>query len=109
MKSTVSLLVRLLIAKVEDEQGLLRIFRETPVIQNDSSFRCRTWLADALMRISRAEPKVVGTSELDWTTVEHEARRYVEEKIAAGRYQESNRVLEPKPTWDMTVHKETIP
>lgn len=108
MKSTNTLLARLVIAKIENEKELLRILRETVVIQNDPSFRCRTWMADALSRISKADPKVVGTSELDWSKIERLARRYVEDKVAAGRYLEAERMLKPKPTWDMMEQREII-
>ncbi|GAO15684.1 hypothetical protein UVI_02019010 [Ustilaginoidea virens] len=109
VKSTSNLLARFIIAKIEDKQGLLRILRKTAVTQGDPNFRCRTWMADALSRISRAEPKVVGTSELDWSRIEREARRYVEKKVAEGRYREAERMMEPKPTWDMLQQKEVIP
>ncbi|KAG5918836.1 hypothetical protein E4U42_006725 [Claviceps africana] len=108
VKCTVNLLVRILVAKIEDEKGLLTILRETPVIQDDPSFTCRTWLADALMRISKAEPKVTGTSQLDWDKIEIKSRRYVEQKVAAGRYRDETQVLGPKPTWDLTSQKEII-
>ncbi|KHO00644.1 uncharacterized protein MAM_01422 [Metarhizium album ARSEF 1941] len=109
LKSTNNLLARLVVAKVEDEKHLLKTLRETAVIQDDFNFRCRTWMADALYRISKAEPRVVGTSELDWSRIEQNARRYVENKVAAGRYLEAERMLEPKPTWDMMEQREIIP
>ncbi|KAG6010729.1 hypothetical protein E4U54_008340 [Claviceps lovelessii] len=108
VKYTVNLLARVLVAKIEDEKRLLKILRETPVIQGDTSFTCRTWLVDALVRIDKADPKVVGTSELDWDKIEKLARNYVETKIDAGRYREQDQVLRPKPTWDMTSNKEII-
>ncbi|KAG5979464.1 hypothetical protein E4U55_005137 [Claviceps digitariae] len=109
VKCTIKLLVRILIAKIEDEQSLLKILRETPIIQDDPNFTCRTWLVDALRRISNAEPKVVGTSELDWSKIEDKGRKYVEEKIAADRYRDQDQILGPKPTWDLTSGKEIIP
>ncbi|KID93386.1 hypothetical protein MAJ_10653, partial [Metarhizium majus ARSEF 297] len=109
VRSTVSLLARIVIAKIEDEKRLLKILRKTTIIQDDPDFRCRTWMADALSRIAKADPKVVGTSELDWKKIERKARRYVEKKVAEGRYLEVDRMLEPKPTWDMMEQKEIIP
>jgi len=108
VRGTVNLLARILIAKIEDEKGLLKIMEETPVVQDDPSFTCRSWLIDVLMRMSKADPKVVGTSELDWGNIEVQARKYVEEKIAAGRYLEQDQILGPKPTWDMTGQKEIV-
>ncbi|KAG6002308.1 hypothetical protein E4U21_003260 [Claviceps maximensis] len=109
VKCTVNLLARILIAKIEDEAGLLRILRETPVVQNDRSFTCRTWLVDAFRRIWEANPRVVGTSELDWSKIEARGREYVEEKLASGRYGTGTNSMAPKPTWDMINHKEIIP
>ncbi|KAG6036648.1 hypothetical protein E4U41_005572 [Claviceps citrina] len=109
VQCTFNLLARLVIAKIEDEKRLLEIFRETAIVQDDPNFRCRTWMADVLSRISRAEPRVVGTSDLDWGRIEQRARGYVGKKIAEGRYLESGRALKPKPTWDMMEKKETIP
>ena len=108
MKSTSNLLARLLVAKIEDEKRLLKILRKTAVVQDDPNFRCRTWMSDALLRIAEAEPKVVGTSELNWSKIERKARRYVEKKTASGRYLEAERMLEPKPTWDMMEQKEIV-
>lgn len=86
VKSTASLLARFVIAKIENEKRLLKILRKTAIIQGDPNFRCRTWIADALSRISKAEPKVIGTSELDWNKIERNARRYIEKKVAEGRH-----------------------
>lgn len=106
MKATNTLLARIVIAKIEDKKRLLRLLRETRVVQNDPNFRCRTWVSDALLRISNSKPSVVGTSELDWDKIERKARRYVEKKTAAGRYLEADRMLDPKPTWNLMEEKE---
>ncbi|KAM3449257.1 hypothetical protein MY3296_007115 [Beauveria thailandica] len=108
VRSTATLLARMMIAKIEDKEQLLKILRNTPVVQNDPQFRCRTWVSDALSRISNSEPSVVGTSELCWDVIEQKARRYVERKAAAGRYSDVGRVLDPKPTWDMIKEKEVM-
>ncbi|PQK16046.1 hypothetical protein BB8028_0006g03670 [Beauveria bassiana] len=106
VKATNTLLARIVIAKIEDKKRLLRLLRETRVVQNDPNFRCRTWVSDALLRISNSKPSVVGTSELDWDKIERKARRYVEKKTAAGRYLEADRMLDPKPTWNLMEEKE---
>ena len=106
--STNNLLARLVIAKIEDEKRLLKILKRTAIKHGDPNFRCRTWMADALSRISKAEPRAVGTSELDWNKIERKGRRYVEKKAAEGRYLEAERMAEPKPTWDMMEQKEIV-
>ncbi|OAR01096.1 hypothetical protein LLEC1_05445 [Akanthomyces lecanii] len=108
VRSTNSLLARIVIAKIEDKKRLLKILRQTPVVQSDPDFRCRTWIADTLLRPANSESSVVGTSQLNWDKIERKARRYVEKKAAAGRYSEAGRMLEPKPTWDMMEQKELV-
>ena len=108
VRSTVNLLVRVLIAKVEDERRLVEIFRNIPVVQNDPEWRCRTWLANALDAI-KADGKAVGTSELDWSKIEKVAREYVATKVASGRYERGVDLKLPKPTWDMLAEKEIVP
>lgn len=108
VRATNNLLARLLIAKIENEQHLVDIFRKIPVIQNDPNWRCRSWVANALAEIARVD-KVVGRSELDWQKIEATARQYVGEKTVAGRYQNIEDMLKARPTWDMLENKETVP
>lgn len=108
VQSTNNLLARILIAKIEDEERLVNIFRSIPVTQNDPNWRCRTWVANALAEILR-DGKALGTSELNWQKIEETAREYVSKKTAAGRYQNVADILKPKPTWDMLENKEIIP
>jgi hypothetical protein len=63
VQSTVNLLARFLIAKIEDEELLIAIFRNVRVVQNDPNWRCRTWVAHVLRDLAR-DGKAVGTSEL---------------------------------------------
>ncbi|KAL4810738.1 hypothetical protein BDV18DRAFT_155350 [Aspergillus unguis] len=107
VRTTTTLLARLLIAKIEDEERLVRIIRSIPVLQNDPNWRCRTWLANALEAIAR-DGKAVGTSLLDWTKIEPTARRYVADKNSAGRYQSAEKLAGPRPTWDMILDKEIV-
>ena len=59
IQNTNSLLVRVMIGKVEDLARLITILRSIPVIQNDPGWRCRTWCANALAAIA-ADGKAVG-------------------------------------------------
>lgn len=107
VRSTTTLLARVLIAKVEDEKRLVEIFRNTPVVQDNPNWRCRTWVAHALSRIMK-DGNAVGTAQLDWGKIEALAREYVAEKTAAGRYLEVTTITQPKPTWDMLERKEVV-
>lgn len=108
VRSTNSLLARILIAKIEDEQRLVALLRQLPVVQGDPSWRCRTWVASALSGIAE-DRACVGTAELDWSKIEVTARRYVAGKTAGGRYEHSADMTKPKPTWDMIENKEIVP
>lgn len=108
VKTTASLLARIMIAKVEDEKRLIEIFRATPVVQNDPNWRCRTWVADALTRIAQ-DGHAVGTAELDWVKIEAFAREYVAKKASSGRYGYGADMSQPKPTWDMIEGREAVP
>ncbi|KAJ8125316.1 hypothetical protein O1611_g8323 [Lasiodiplodia mahajangana] len=108
VKNTTNLLIRVLIAKVEDEKCLTKIFRTTPVVQGDPNWRCRTWIADALSRIAK-DGKCVGTAQLDWSKIEAVARKYVAEKTAAGRYSDVRILMQPKPIWDILEGREILP
>ncbi|KAK4148703.1 hypothetical protein C8A00DRAFT_47513 [Chaetomidium leptoderma] len=107
VRSTVNLLARILVAKIEDEARLVEILRSTPIVQGDSESSCITWLADALRRI-REDGKAVGTSQLDWARIEPLAREYVAEKKAGGRYGQGADMSLPKPTWDLLKDKEIV-
>jgi len=107
VKSTNNLLARIMIAKIDDKERLVNIFRTIPVIQLDPNWRCRTWVANALEAIEK-DGKCVGTSQLDWSVVEAKAREYVAQKTAAGRYDDYADILGPKPTWDMLDDKEIV-
>jgi len=108
VQNTNTLLIRVMIGKVENLERLLGIFRSIPVVQNDPGWRCRSWCANALAAIAK-DGKAVGTSVLDWQRIELAARRYVGEKSAQGRFATSELLLRPKPTWNLLENKEIIP
>ncbi|KAF2846103.1 hypothetical protein T440DRAFT_542719 [Plenodomus tracheiphilus IPT5] len=97
VRTTNSLLARILIAKIEDEQRLIALLRGLPVVKNDSNCRCRTWIANVLAEIAK-DGKCVGTAELGWAKIEAFARQYVRDKTASGLYQSMADLMKPKPT-----------
>lgn len=107
VQNTNSLLARILVAKVEDKQRLIALLRRLPVVQNNPAWRCRTWIASALVEIVK-DGKCVGTAELDWQKIEAFARKYVGDKTASGRYGAGADMTKPKPTWDMLENKESV-
>lgn len=107
VRYTINLLTRVLVAKVEDLPRLVTILRSLPVVQGDPNWRCRTWIANALAVLAR-DGKALGTSELNWQSIEVTARHYVAQKAAAGRYQHVEDMLKPKPTWDLLENRESV-
>ena len=59
VQNTTSLLVRVMIGKVENLARLITILWSIPVIQNDPGWRCRTWCANASAAIA-ADGEAVG-------------------------------------------------
>lgn len=108
VRNTNSLLARILIAKVVDEERLIKIFRSIPIVQDDPNWRCRTWVTHALKVIAE-DGKAVGTSQLDWEKIEATARDYVGQKTTSGRYQKVEDLMGPKPTYDILQGQETVP
>ena len=107
VQNTNTLLVRVIIGKVENLNRLLEIFRSVSVVQNDPGWRCRSWCADALAAIAN-DGEALGTSVLHWQRIEQAARRYVGEKTAQGRFATSALLLRPKSTWDLSENKEIV-
>lgn len=107
VRTTNSLLARILIAKIEDHQRLIELLRCLPVVQGDLNWRCRTWVGIALAEIAK-DGKCVGTAELSWSKIETFARQYVGRKTAAGRYRSAADMSKSKPTWDMLENKESV-
>ncbi|KAL4793603.1 hypothetical protein BDV19DRAFT_391029 [Aspergillus venezuelensis] len=96
VRTTTTLLARVLVAMIENQERLVSIIRSIPIIQNDPNWRCRTWLANALEAIAK-DSKAVGTSELDLRKIEPTARRYVADKTSAGRYESAANLAGPRP------------
>ncbi|KAH7248414.1 kinase-like domain-containing protein [Fusarium solani] len=108
VRTTGNLLVRILIAKVRDEERLANIFRNVPIVQDDPNWRCRSWVANALAAV-KEDGRAVGRAELDWGNIENVARRYAGEKTEAGRFRDVALAQMPKPTWDMLENREIVP
>lgn len=108
VRTTASLLARVLIAKIDDEKRLVEIMRGAPVVQDNPNWHCRTWVADVLSRLAE-DGRAVGTAKLGWGKIEAQARQYVAEKTAAGRYGRDMDADAPRPTWDMLDEREVVP
>jgi hypothetical protein len=96
-----------MVAKIEDEARLIRILESIPIVQNNPEWRCRTWVANALVAI-QADGRAVGTSQLSWQEIERAGRDFVGAKAQAGRYRDQALWDAPRPMLDLIAGKEII-
>lgn len=123
IKCPARMYARILIAKIEDEDRLEQLMRELPKPQAKegdpvamalhNSYDSQIWVSEVLDKLAsmRRKKRIVGTAVLDWRRIEQTARRFVAEKMAIDRYNESylreTQHRLPKPTWDLLLDKET--
>lgn len=105
---TSMLLVRVLVGKVEQGDRLKAILRSIPIRQGQPGWNCVGWIKEALEKI-KADGRVVGTSVLDWETVDKEAMAYCQRKKDQHRFDgQGNFDTEKAPTYDLIQRKEVI-
>ncbi|RAL17364.1 uncharacterized protein BO97DRAFT_409809 [Aspergillus homomorphus CBS 101889] len=82
---TSMLLVRVMIAKIENRARLAEILRRTPIRQGQAGWNCVSWVKEALERLT-AKWKVLGTNVVEWETVRHAAMDYCQQKKNQHRF-----------------------
>ncbi|KAJ6783846.1 hypothetical protein PWT90_08014 [Aphanocladium album] len=123
IKCPARMYARILVAKIANEDRLEQVMREIPrpaAVEGDPAamaihdgYDSQVWMSQVLDKLASMPKKVrpVGKAVLDWWLIERTARRYVAEKMASDRYNETYlRETEhrlPKPTYDMLLGKET--
>lgn len=108
MARTASLLVRIVVAKVTDMDRLRAAIRSVPIVQNDLSWTCITWLKNALEAV-QADGKAVGTSQLDWEIVRRTAKSYIQGKKDAHRFDgKSDFDMTKTATYDLLEGREIV-
>jgi hypothetical protein len=107
MLPTQMILVRILIAKVEDKARLAQILRQVPV-RREEGWNCVAWVKEALLLVKNSKG-VVGTSMVDWEDVRDAALTYCQQKRDQHRFDGSKVWAEDRvPTFDLLQDKETI-
>jgi hypothetical protein len=102
------LLVRIMIAKVEDNRQLVSILRSTPVRQGEPRWNCVSWLKEALVKL-HADKKALGTSVTDWETVRDGAMTYCQKKKDEHCFDgKGDFKLRKVPTYDLIEQKEVV-
>lgn len=100
------LFVRVLVGKVEQGDRLKEILRSIPIRQGQPGWNCVGWIKEALEKI-KADGRVVGTSVLDWETVDKEAMAYCQ-RINIGLTGRGILTPEKAPTYDSIQRKEVM-
>jgi hypothetical protein len=81
-----TILVRIMLAKVENTHKLAPLLRQVPVGQREEGgWNCVAWVREALLRIERSEG-VVGTRVLGWEDVREAALSYCRQKRDQRRF-----------------------
>jgi len=107
--ATSMLLVRVLIAKVENKDRLISILRNTPIRQGVVGWNCVGWVKEALESLA-ADGKALGTSVTEWTVVRNAAMEYCDRKKKEHRFDgRGSYDMNKAPTYDLIEKKETMP
>ncbi|TEA14215.1 hypothetical protein C8034_v003665 [Colletotrichum sidae] len=103
------LLIRIVIAKVEDKHRLVSIFDETPLRPEVSGWNCVAWVEEGFDRVLQ-DGRTIGTSADSWKSVRDTAMWYVTKKKAEHRFDGTGTYDPTKaPTWDMLESRELLP
>lgn len=105
---TQMILVRILIAKIENTDRLAQLLREVPVKQGQQDWNCVSWVKEALSQLEVSNG-ILGTSVIQWEAVRNAAMSYCQRKRDQRRFDsgtgyDTTRV----PTFDLIQGKETI-
>lgn len=108
MAPTQMILVRVLIAKIEDTKGLAQVLEQVPIRQEQQGWNCVLWIKEALSELQAAK-NVIGTSVLEWEAVRNAAMSYCQQKRDEHRFDNTVEVDKSRvPTFDLIQGKETI-
>lgn len=110
MTPTNMILVRIMIGKVSNTDGLIKILRDVPVDNTKPEFNCVTWVKIGLESLASSE-NVMGTCNLDWKAVRDVCMAYCQRKRDQRRFDGNNTEVDKSkvPTYDLLERKETIP
>jgi hypothetical protein len=114
MLPTNKLLVRILVAKIADEDGLRALLaNHVPMRPEQEGWNCVGWVQEAFEKASSHEPPVLETiAGGRWQAVRDAAMRYVESKVADHRFDGLGTLPFGEglpPTWDLLRQCETVP
>ena len=103
------LLVRIMIAKVDDNGQFVNILRSTPIRQAQQDWNCVLWMKEALEKL-HVETKALGTKVIEWEKVRDGAMTYCQRKRDEHRFDGEGKFdMNKVPTYDLVERKETVP
>ncbi|KAG9559513.1 hypothetical protein KCU79_g8223, partial [Aureobasidium melanogenum] len=106
--TTQMVLVRILIAKIEDIDKLAQLLRQIPIRQEQQGWNCVLWIKEALSEL-QTSTNIVGTNVLEWEAVRNAAMSYCQQKKDEHRFDGTVKVDDSRvPTFDLIQGKETI-
>ncbi|TGO19773.1 hypothetical protein BTUL_0002g00150 [Botrytis tulipae] len=107
--ATQMLLVRVMIAKIENYDRMLQILRAIPIRSRNEGWNCVGWVREALTELQN-DGKTLGTAVIEWAMVRDAAMNYCQRKKDEHRF---DGVVEWKTdkaaTFDLINGKEVIP
>lgn len=108
MLTTQMILVRVVLAKVENVEKLVQLLRQIPIRQGEEGWNCVYWVKEALAQVEKSKG-VVGTSVLDWETLRDAALTYCQRKKDEHRFDGKGKYdTQRVATYDLIQKKETI-
>ncbi|PVH73063.1 hypothetical protein DL98DRAFT_59174 [Cadophora sp. DSE1049] len=113
--ATSMLLVRVMVAKVENRERLVDVLRKVPIRQGQKDWNCVSWAREALEAagadgMGKGKGRVLGTSRTEWQAVRDAVMWYVGSKKEQHRW-DGTAGFDTKyaATYDLLDKKEIIP
>lgn len=108
MMPTQMILVRIMLAKIEQADRLRQLLRQIPIRQGEEGWNCVLWVKEALDNLERSKD-VIGTCVLDWESVREAALSYCQKKKDQHRFDGKGKFdTSQVPTYDLIQGKESI-
>jgi hypothetical protein len=109
MMTTKMILVRILVAKVENTDKLAQLLRQIPIREGEEGWNCVLWVKEALSELEKSN-KTIGTSMMEWGAVRDAAMEYCQRKKDQHRFDGKGKFDTSRvSTFDLIEGKETIP
>lgn len=106
MKPIMMILVRIVVAKIRNEERLVSILGSTPMRPEQAGWNCVGWLKEAF-ESAVEDGGALGTAAKEWEEVREAAMGYVERKKGEHRFDGTVEVDGGRvPTWDMLEGRE---